>query len=77
MKYLCDRKRHLICIPYSVDNLHRMADELGINRCWFHPTNGLAHYDMPKSRIAEITAKCQVVSSRDIVRIIKAASEPD
>lgn len=69
MKYLTDGKRHLICIPYSVDNLHRMADDLGINRCWFHRD----HYDIPKRRIEELEAKCERVSSKDIVKIIRAS----
>ncbi len=69
MKYLTDGKRHLICKPYSIDNLHRMAKDLGINRCWFHKD----HYDIPKRRIEEIEAKCEIVSSKDIVRIIRAS----
>lgn len=44
-----------------------MAKKLKIKRYWFHKN----HYDMPKKRIDEITAKCNVVSSKDIVRIIK------
>jgi hypothetical protein len=67
MKYYCDTKRHLICIPYSIENLHKMADNLNIKRCWFHKT----HYDIPKRRIDEITNKCLVVSTIDIVRIIR------
>ena len=67
MEYICDRKRHLICKPYSIENLHKMADELNIGRHWFHKN----HYDIPKNRIDEITAKCRVVSSKEIVRIIK------
>lgn len=69
MKYLCDNARHLICEPYSIENLHRMAAELGIKRCWFHKT----HYDIPKRRIEEIKAKCEEVSTRRIVEIIHAA----
>lgn len=69
--YLTDGRRHLICLPYSIANLHRMADDLGIARCWFHQD----HYDIPKRRIAEIEAKCRKVSSRDIVRI--ARPRPD
>jgi FMN phosphatase YigB (HAD superfamily) len=67
MKYLTDKKRHLICIPYSIENLHKMAKDLGIKRCWFHKD----HYDIPKTRIQEIEDKCQIVSSKDIVNIIK------
>ncbi len=65
MKYYCDNKRHLVCTPYSVENLHKMAEELGIKRCWFHKD----HYDIPKRRIKEITDKCTSVNSKDIVDI--------
>ena len=64
MKYLTDGKRHLICDPYSIENLHRMADDLDIKRCWFHKD----HYDIPKRRIEEIEARCEIVSSREIVK---------
>jgi hypothetical protein len=69
MEYLCDNSRHLICKPYSIENLHRMAEELNIKRCWFHKD----HYDIPKKRIDEITNKCKVISSKEIVNIIKTA----
>lgn len=36
MEYLCDTERHLICVPYSVENLHIMAEDLDIKKCWFH-----------------------------------------
>jgi hypothetical protein len=44
-----------------------MADDLGIKRCWFHKD----HYDIPKRRIDEITAKCEVVSSKEIIKIMR------
>lgn len=69
MKYVTDGRRHLICVPYSVDNLHQMADQLGLKRCWFHKN----HYDIPMRRKAEIEALCELVSSKDIVRIINGA----
>ena len=68
MKYYCDQRRHLVCVPYSVDNLHRMAVVLDIKRCWFHSN----HYDIPKRRINEIQNKCIVVSSKDIVKIVNS-----
>jgi hypothetical protein len=67
MRYLCDTKRHLVCIPYSIENLHLMAQDLLIKRHWFHNN----HYDIPKIRMAEIQAKCEVISSKEIVKIIK------
>jgi hypothetical protein len=45
-----------------------MARELGIKPCWFHKN----HYDIPKRRIKEIQAKCVVVTSKEILSIIKS-----
>lgn len=70
MIYYCDAKRHLVCEPYSVENLHRMAEDLGIKRCWFH-SKPYGHYDIPKKRIEEITAKCKLVSPKRIVHICR------
>ena len=66
MIYYCDDKRHLICIPYSIENLHKMSEKLNIKKCWFHKT----HYDIPKRRIDVIKEKCKVVSTKEIVKII-------
>jgi len=66
MKYYCDNQRHLVCLPYSIENLHKMADDLGIKKCWFHKD----HYDIPKRRIVEIMERCEIVSSKEIVKII-------
>ncbi len=66
MIYYTDGKRHLVCVPYSIDNLHKMADNLAIKRCWFHKD----HYDIPKRRITEIEAKCIIIDSKNIVNII-------
>lgn len=70
MNYYCDEIGHLVCVPYSIDNLHIMADSLNIKRCWFH-NKSYAHYDIPKKRIEEIKSKCNVVSSRVILQIVK------
>lgn len=65
LKYYCDNKRHLVCVPYSIENLHIMAKDLNIKRCWFHRD----HYDIPEKRIEEITNKCNLVTDREIVKI--------
>lgn len=76
MRYLCDRRRHLICEPYSIEGLHAMARDLKIPRRWFH--NGThPHYDIPIRRIDEIAARCEIVSPRKIVQIVKAAQSAD
>jgi hypothetical protein len=66
MEYYCDNKRHLVCKPYSIENLHIMAESLSIKRCWFHKN----HYDIPKRRIVEITDKCILISPKEILSII-------
>lgn len=66
MEYYSDSMRHLVCKPYSIENLHKMAEDLNIKRCWFHKN----HYDIPKRRIGEITAKTRVVSPKEIWMII-------
>ena len=71
MQFLTDNKRHLICEPYSIENLHRMAEILGIKRCWFHKN----HYDIPKRRIEEISKKCKIISTKQIVLIIGEKDE--
>lgn len=71
IQYITDGRRHLVCTPYSIDNLHTMAKRLGIKRCWFHHN----HYDIPKRRQQEIEALCKHVSPKEIVRIIKKGSD--
>lgn len=67
--------RHLVCVPYTVENLHVMAKDLGIKRCWFHSGSKYPHYDIPKRRIDEITARCTVVTPREILAITKGTRE--
>ena len=69
MNYYCDNKRHLVCVPFSIENLHMMANDLRIHRCWFHGGKN-PHYDIPKNRIEEITAKCILIETREIWKII-------
>jgi hypothetical protein len=71
MQYFTDGKRHLVCEPFSVVNLHAMAEDLGIKRCWFHPGR-FPHYDIPLRRVEEIEAKCILVSSKKILEIVKS-----
>jgi hypothetical protein len=72
MIYYCDESRHIVCVPYTVENLHKMAEDLGIAKNWFHKgKNENSHYDIPKRRIQEIQDQCVVVSSNEIVDIIR------
>ena len=67
MEFICDSHRHLVCLPYSIENLHKMASELDIKPCWFHKD----HYDIPKKRIEEIESKCRIVTTKEIVGIVR------
>ncbi len=73
LEYYCDTHKkdgvlrpHLVCIPYSIQNLHIMAKELGIKKCWFHKD----HYDMPIRRTLEIMKRCKVVNTSEIMKIV-------
>lgn len=70
LTYYSDDDRHLVCIPYSEENLHLMAERLGIKRHWFH-RGRLAHYDIPLRRTLEIGAKTIRVTVRQVLSIIK------
>lgn len=63
--------RHLICVPYTIANLHQMAKELGIKRCWFHAGRH-PHYDMPKRRVDAILADPRVteVTAKELLRLM-------
>ena len=69
MEYFCDYDRHLVCKPYSIENLHKMASKFNIGNHWFHGGKH-PHYDIPKNRIVEIAEKCQVVTRREIYNMI-------
>lgn len=68
LRYYCDAQRHLVCLPYTKDNLHRMAVDLGISRNWFDRD----HYDIPLRRVEEIRKKCIKVRPQFIVKIIQS-----
>ena len=68
MKILYDEQRHLIAVPYSKENLHEAARQLGIKRCWFHKD----HYDIPKRMMSRMPeAAAEKVSPREIARIAR------
>lgn len=67
LEYYSDNMRHLVCYPYSIRNLHIMAKDLGLDRCWFHSN----HYDIPKRRPDEFRDKTNRVCARSIVKIIR------
>ncbi len=66
LEFVTDGRRHLVCRPYSIENLHRMAEGLSISRAWFHRD----HYDIPKRRIADIESRCTLVSPRELLSLI-------
>lgn len=72
MRIYADKVRHLICVPYTKENLHLAAESLGIKRCWYH-ANPYPHYDIPKKSVDEVLTNpiVHVVSAREIMWIIK------
>jgi hypothetical protein len=76
MIYLYDRMRHLVCVPYSVDGLHAMADHLGIPRHWYHGGKR-PHYDIPKRDISRIQDQAIEVPPRVILKVIQGVEDLD
>lgn len=46
-----------------------MAEQLNIKRCWYHGGK-FPHYDIPKKRIEEISKLCEIVSTRNLYKIV-------
>jgi hypothetical protein len=70
LQYFSDIFRHLICIPYSVENLHKMAKNLKISRSWYE-SKPYPHYDIPKRRLIEIQEKTKIIKSTVLLKMIK------
>ena len=69
--YFDGKHRHLVCVPYTVENLHEMAKKLDIKRCWFHNANW-PHYDCPKRRVTQIADEDVIpVTPKQLLTIIK------
>lgn len=69
IKYYCDDRRHVVCLPYSVENLHKMAEDLNIKK-YCYRASPKPNYKMPKKRINEITQKCTLVGIETIRTIM-------
>jgi hypothetical protein len=53
----------------GLDELHAMADRLGLQRRWMHNHPGIPHYDVPADKKLEaIRLGAQEVSARELVR---------
>ena len=62
-------------MPYSVENLHLMAQDLGIKRCWFHSGASYPHYDVPKRMMAGMSNRAELVDPRTILAVCKGEYE--
>lgn len=78
VRYYADQERHLVCCPYGVQELHAMAEDLEIHRCWYHAGASRPHYDIPKRRVEAILTdpRITVVSPRTILAICKGEDPP-
>ena len=71
LTYYTDGFRHLVCKPYSIENLHEMARRLHIKRCWFHAHPTHPHYDIPQKKMYEVMRLCEIVPKREIIEICR------
>lgn len=56
----------------SIEELHEMADSIGINRKWFQNKPGFPHYDIAKSKKARaIELGAKEVTPREMVEIVR------
>lgn len=54
----------------SIEELHEMADKIGIKRRWFQNKKRLPHYDICKQkRLLAVSFGAVEVTSRDLVKI--------
>lgn len=57
----------------TAEELHQMADKIGVARKWFQSQSRYAHYDICKSKRAlAVAAGAKEVTSKEIVPIAKA-----
>ncbi len=67
------RPRHHLTAD-TLPELHAFAQQAGIKRCWFHPSNGKPHYDVTdEQREAALALGALAVSSREVLRISRRA----
>lgn len=79
MVYVDDMKaqygRMIMChmIADTVDELHEMADKIGIRRKWFQSSTTHPHYDISlgKRKLA-IQYGAQEITARDCVKLLNA-----
>lgn len=71
LKFYMDHMRHLVCEPYSVENLHGMAEFLTIPKHWYHG-HRLPHYDIPITMVEDLKSSGIVnyVHPRKVLNII-------
>lgn len=64
---MIDSKKRLVCMPYSVSNLHTVAKTLGMKRGLFRSS----HYAVPASKLVEIQQKSVIITATQANMIIK------
>lgn len=70
LTYLCDQNRHLICVPFSLENMKRMAFQLQLKRKALSKVPGKRFYRIPFDRLLEIEMQCELVPAWHILEII-------
>lgn len=70
LRYLCDENRHLVCLPFSWENMQTMLFQLELKRKGLSKTPGKRFYRIPFDRLEEIMDRCEVVAAWEILEII-------
>lgn len=78
LTYYCDNAFRIVCRPYTIHNLHKMAEELDMPMHRFHTTVNISQpysfYTMPMERQKEIMKKCTVVTMKELFLITQKKS---
>lgn len=69
-------KKHLICVPYNLENLHKSANHLCIDPSLFKK-NHYSIKEYSKEIIEDISKSCRIVKTDNIVEIIQSPEYAD
>lgn len=56
----------------STDELHELADRIGMKRAWYQSSSDMPHYDLrPSMRVKALAAGAREISDKNMVAIIQ------
>lgn len=64
---------HMVAIPIAdIDNLHLIANKIGLKREWYQSSAKIPHYDVVKNKIKKaIKLGVIEVSTRELIKLVR------